>query len=65
MECFICMCVCVLHAFLVPREARRENKVIWNWSYKQLRAIMWVLGTEFKSLGGAASHLSSLEILHF
>lgn len=36
-----CMCV-----YLVPVEARRGPQIPWNWSYSQLGATMWVLGTQ-------------------
>jgi hypothetical protein len=35
-------CVSVYHMCLVPAEARRGCPSSWTWSYRQLRAIMWV-----------------------
>lgn len=29
-SCFVCRCVCVLHACLVPTEARRGRQILWN-----------------------------------
>lgn len=31
-----CLSVCVLHACLVPEEARRGRHIPWNWAYEQL-----------------------------
>lgn len=39
-------CVC-----LVPVEARRECQILWNCSYGQWLAAMWVLRTKFVNLG--------------
>lgn len=40
--CFVCMCICISCACLVPTEARRGHRVPWNW----LWAAMLVLGIE-------------------
>ena len=48
-ECFVhYMCS-------MPDEARRGLCILWNWSYRQLLAAMWVLGIEPGSSGRAAS----------
>lgn len=48
-EYFICMHVCVLHACLMPTEARKRYQTTWNWSYGWFWVIMWVLGTNLES----------------
>ena len=40
-ECTPCVC-------LIP-EIRRRHWIPWNWNYRQLWAIMWVLGIEPRS----------------
>lgn len=30
-RCFVCMYICMPHAYLVPREARRGHQIPWNW----------------------------------
>jgi hypothetical protein len=51
--CFARKYVCAPCVSLVPREARREHWIPWNWSYRQLWATMWVLGVEPGSFGRA------------
>lgn len=41
-------------ACLVSRKAKRECQLLWNWSYKQLGASMFVLGIQSGSSGRAA-----------
>lgn len=53
------MYVCVPCLCLVPVEARRGCQIHWNWSYRSLWAILYVLGTEPKSSGKASGHVSS------
>lgn len=36
-------------------EARRRHQIVWNWSYRQLRAAMRVLGLQPLSSGGAGN----------
>jgi hypothetical protein len=48
------LCVC-LHTICRPEQARRGLRIHWNWSYRWLRAAMWVLGIELKSTRSAAS----------
>ena len=55
--CFVCMCVCVLCPCLVPLKVRRGCQIPWNWSYRQLWAASWVLGSEPRSSARAASAL--------
>lgn len=37
---------CAPHAYLMPTEVGRQGWILWNWSYRCLYAIMWILGTE-------------------
>ena len=32
--------------YAVPEEARRGHQIQWSWSYRQLCADRWVVGTE-------------------
>lgn len=36
----------VTHVCTVPCEVRRGRWISWDWSYKQLEATLWVLGTQ-------------------
>lgn len=47
-------CVC-----LVPSEARRSNKILWNWSYRWLKATTNTLRIEPESSGRPAIVLNS------
>ena len=47
-ECFLH--VLVPYACLVPLDAGGEHWVSWNWTYRQLRAELRMLGTEHKAL---------------
>lgn len=40
------VCLCVLHACLVPMKVRKECQISWNYSYSWLSVTMWVLGTD-------------------
>lgn len=47
----IILCMGVLSArmsvdrlYAVPTEARRRSRIPWNWSYRSLWAVLWVLG---------------------
>ena len=44
--CCLHICLCVMY---VPREDREGHWIPWNWSYRQLGTIMWVLGTKTDS----------------
>ena len=39
-----CLFMNCVHAILMA--TRRRHQISWNWSYRQLWAAMWVLGTE-------------------
>lgn len=47
------VCLCVLHACLVPMKVREGCQISWNYSYSWLSVTMWVLGTD--SQGSAIS----------
>lgn len=47
-----------VHMHAVPREARRGRQIPWDWSEKQLSAILWVLGIEPRSSERVASGLN-------
>jgi hypothetical protein len=55
---FTYMYVCALCACLVPLKARKGHWISWNWSYRWLRAAMWVLGIELWSPEWVASALN-------
>lgn len=45
------MCMCVLpgsvhYVYAMPVEARRGPQILRSWSYRWLRAVMWVKGTK-------------------
>ena len=48
MWCFVCLCICVPVVCLVPTKIKRRNQIPWNWNYKQLWAVTWILGLEPK-----------------
>lgn len=48
----VCLCTPVC---LVPGEAGRRHWIPWNWSYKWLFAMMWVLGTKSRFSGRTAN----------
>ena len=52
------LCVCCLHVW-APHTclARSGGQSLWNWCYRWVWAAMWVLGTEPRSSGRAASAL--------
>ena len=52
------MCACF--AWFVPGScrARREHRIPECWSYRQLPAVIWVLGTKPRSFGRATSTLN-------
>lgn len=60
--CFVCMYVCTLHSCPVPEEAKRGHQILWDWSYKQLRATMSVLRIEPWSSGTAVGSLNHCAI---
>lgn len=41
-----------------PTEVRRGRWIPWNWSYRLLWAVMWVLGTKFRAFARAVSDLN-------
>ena len=43
------MCMYGPHVCLVPVEGSRGQQILWNWSYRQLRAVMCLMGTESES----------------
>lgn len=43
---FVCMNICVPHAWMVPKEVRRRCQSPWDQSYKWLWATLWVLEAE-------------------
>lgn len=45
----ISTCMSVYHMCLVPTAVRRKDWIPWNWSYKYLQTIIWVLGIEPRS----------------
>lgn len=51
-----CMSECYM--WVVPLEARRMNQTPRDWSYRWLRAAMWVLGIEPRSFERAADALN-------
>ena len=48
---------CVSVTFLVPTEARWGQRILWNLSYSQLWATIWMLGFEPMASGRASSTL--------
>lgn len=60
-----CLSVCVLHALLVPREARRESQVPWNWSYRCFWATIWVLISSARALSSLSCWAINLEAFFF
>lgn len=40
------MFICAAHTCLVPEKARGGYRTWWNWSYRQFRATVWVLGID-------------------
>lgn len=51
-------CMSAPLAYLLPTEARRENRILQDRSYRWLWATKWVLGTKHKSSGRAANVLN-------
>lgn len=58
-KCFACASTCVPRACLVPLEAQGRHQILWNWSYRWLRVITWVLGTEVRSSARAGRRLTA------
>lgn len=56
--CMLCLHVYICTVCLVHLEARRGHRIIWDWSYRQLSATMWFLGTKPRSSERAARTLS-------
>jgi hypothetical protein len=52
-----CMSVYHVCARCPQRPKRASDTLELNWRYRQLRAILWVLGTEARSSGRAAGVL--------
>lgn len=44
-----------VHLTLMPLESRRGHGILGKYSYRQLLAVVWVLGLEPKPSGTAAS----------
>jgi hypothetical protein len=42
----------------VPAEARRGHHVPWSWYYGGCECLVWVIGTELQSSGGAGNALN-------
>lgn len=53
--CVELACICTSCVCLLITEARRGCCILWNWSYRQLSAAMWMLGM---SSGRGASALN-------
>lgn len=51
-------CMSAPLAHLLPMEARRENRIVQDWSYRWLWATTWILETKHKSSGRAANALN-------
>lgn len=51
-------CVCILPVCFLSMEARRRLWVPWDWSYRWLQAILWVLKTEPSSSAKATKTLN-------
>lgn len=32
----------------MPADARKDHHILWNWSFRQLYAIIWVLGIKYR-----------------
>lgn len=66
-ECFVYMCVHVLQACLVPREARKEHWILMKWNYRQLEVALSELGadSEFPSskLNCISAHVKMKQFL--
>lgn len=43
MQGFACMYVCVSHAWLLLKEARRRHRILWNWSDSWIVCPLWVV----------------------
>lgn len=52
------VCMYMYHMHTVSTEAGRGNQIPLNWSYRELGAIIWVLGTEARFSTRAASVLN-------
>lgn len=49
--------MCVYQVWAVPKEARSECLIIWDWDSRQLWATLWILGIELRSSGRSTSAL--------
>ena len=66
--CFVCLCLntpvvlpacmSVHHLYSMPSKSKRGCWISWDWSYGQLWAAVWVLGTKPSSFGRTASALN-------
>ena len=54
--CFVC--IFVYHPSVMPLEATRGYRIPRDWNYRQLGAVVWVLGIECEFSGRAASDLN-------
>lgn len=43
-------------------EDRKEHRIIWNWSYRQLSAAVWVFGIKPRSSGTEVGALNRLAV---
>lgn len=55
---FACMCICAPLCVTLSVETRRRYQILSNWSYRWLKAIMWVLGFEPKTSARATNALN-------
>lgn len=54
------MAVCVPHVYLGSDVAQKRALVPWNWCYRRLLPVLWVLGMALGSLTTAACGPKSL-----
>lgn len=59
---FASIYVCVLHACMVTKKARRRCWLTWNWCYRCLQATMWILEIKFRSSGRTFNMLLTTEL---
>lgn len=56
--CFACIYVCNMCESLVTQKARNGCHICKDWSYRWLRAAMWVLGIQLRSSQRAGNSLT-------
>lgn len=56
-------CIFMHHMHLVATEDRRRCPIPWNWSYKQSRVAIWVLGIDPRSYTRAANAFNHWDTL--